>query len=145
MVLGSMERNRGWACSLSFLICISYVHELPERIVSDWDSLFTATLWEHLHILMGTELQMSTSYHPQTDRATERANHTITQMLHIAVLADQKDWVLKLPGIEFSFNSAWSDTTGYAPFFLNYGSVPWPMIWDVEREKSLECDLLLDE
>ncbi|KAI0366027.1 hypothetical protein BV20DRAFT_928202, partial [Pilatotrama ljubarskyi] len=53
-----------------------------------------------------------------------RANRTITQMLRQCVGPTQKDWVSKLPAIEFAINVARSDTTGYAPFFLNSRRVP---------------------
>jgi hypothetical protein len=46
------------------------------------------------------------------------------------VSSSQKDWALKLPAIKFGFNQARSDITGYSPFFLNYGSVPSPVLWD---------------
>jgi len=42
----------------------------------------------------------------------------------------QKDWVSRLPAIEFAINLARSESTGYAPFFLNTGRMPRPMIWD---------------
>ena len=66
----------------------------------------------------------------QSDGATERANCTITQMLRQCVHPNQKDWVTKLPAIEFAINSARSASTGYAPFFLNFGRMPRAMIWD---------------
>ncbi len=47
------------------------LHGVPERIISDRDSLFTSTFWQHLHKLLGTELWLSSSYHAQTDGATE--------------------------------------------------------------------------
>jgi hypothetical protein len=79
---------------------------------------------------MGIELKMSSAYHPQTDGAAERANRTITQMLRQCIAADQKDWALKLPAIEFALNSACSDTTGFSPFFLNTRRMPRSMIWN---------------
>ena len=57
------------------------LHRLPEQIISDRDSLFTSHFWKRLHRLLGTELRMSSAFHPQTDSATERANRTITQMI----------------------------------------------------------------
>jgi hypothetical protein len=56
-------------------------HGLPKNIISDRDVLFTSTFWQRLHHLIGTILCMSSAYHLQMDGATERANHTITQML----------------------------------------------------------------
>lgn len=106
------------------------LHGLPKSIVSDRDTLFTSAFWTHLHRLIGVELKMSSAYHPQTDGATERANRTITQMLRQCVKPDQKDWVAKLPAVEFAINAARSDTTGYAPFFLNSGRMPRSLVWD---------------
>ncbi|KAJ3514734.1 hypothetical protein NLJ89_g2201 [Agrocybe chaxingu] len=105
-------------------------HGLPKNIISDRDSLFTSVFWGTLHKLLGTSLKMSSAYHPQTDGSTERANRTVTQMLRQCISDDQKDWVAKLPAIEFAINSARSASTGYAPFFLNSGQMPRPMIWD---------------
>jgi hypothetical protein len=106
------------------------LHGLPKSIVSDRDTLFTSAFWTHLHDLIGVELKMSSAYHPQTDGSTERANRTAIQMLRQCVRPDQKDWALKLPVIEFAINSARSETTGYAPFFLNSGRMPRSLIWN---------------
>ena len=106
------------------------LHGLPRYIVSDRDSLFTSIFWERLNELIGIKLKMSSAYHPQTDGSTERMNRTVSQMLRQCVSPKQTDWVLKLPAIEFAINSARSETTGYAPFFLNNGHMPRPLIWN---------------
>ena len=105
-------------------------HGLPKNIISDRDVLFTSAFWSRLHKLIGTRLRMSSAYHPQSDGATERANRTVTQMLRQCIHSNQKDWVTKLPAIEFAINSARSASTGFAPFFLNFGRMPRTMIWD---------------
>ena len=110
------------------------LHGLPSRIISDRDSLFTSTFWQVLHKLIGTELRMSSSYHPQTDGSTERANRTIGQMLRTCVDVDQKNWAIRLPAIEFALNSSRSDSTGYAPFFMNNGRLPRPMFFNGNSE-----------
>ena len=110
------------------------LHGLPERIISDRDSLFTSKFWKRLHRLLNTKLQLSSAFHPQTDGATKRANRTITQMIRQCVSPDQKDWVIKLPTVEFTINSARSSTTGFSPFQLNYGRNPSLLIWKVEDE-----------
>ena len=106
------------------------LHGLPRNIISDRDVLFTSTFWKRLHNLIGTKLKMSSAYHPQSDGSTERANRTITQMLRQCIHSNQKDWVAKLPAIEFAVNSARSESTGFAPFFLNSGRMPRSMIWN---------------
>ncbi|TFY51530.1 hypothetical protein EVJ58_g10514 [Rhodofomes roseus] len=106
------------------------LHGMPKAIISDRDVLFTSSFWSHLHRLVGVELRMSSAYHPQSDGSTERANRTVTQMLRQCISPNQRDWVTKLPAIEFAINLARSESTGYAPFFLNTGRMPRPMIWN---------------
>ena len=96
------------------------LHGLPKNTISDQDVLFTSAFRSQLHQLIGMKPQMSSAYHPQSDRSTERANCTITQMLRQCIHPNQKDWVSKLPAIEFAINSACSESTRYAPFFLNF-------------------------
>ncbi|EJD39927.1 ribonuclease H-like protein, partial [Auricularia subglabra TFB-10046 SS5] len=100
------------------------LHSLPEAVVSDRDVLFTSAFWRRLNELTGIELRMSMAYHPQTDRTTERANHTLGQMIRQCISEDQKDWAGKLPAIEFAMNCATSATTGFSPFFLNTSQNP---------------------
>lgn len=105
------------------------LHGMPKNIVSDRDKLFTSTFWNRLNELTGTELRMSSSFHPESDGSTERANRTMAQMLRQCVSPDQKDWVSKIPAIEFAMNSASSATTGFPPFVLNHGMMPRSMVW----------------
>lgn len=106
------------------------LHGLPKNIISDRDVLFTSTSWGHLHKLLGTKLRMSSAYYPQTDDSTERANRTVTQMLRQCINEKQTDWVAKLPAIEFAINSARSESTGFAPVFLNAGRMLRSMVWN---------------
>ena len=85
--------------------------------------------WRELHALLNVDLRLSSVFHPQTDSATECANRMMTQMLHQCISPNQKDWAKKLLAIEFAMNSARSSTTGFTPFYLNYGHNPSPMIW----------------
>jgi hypothetical protein len=106
------------------------LHGLPKSIVSDRDMLFTSTFWTHLNRLTGMNQSMLSAYHPQSDGATEQANQTIGQMLRSCISSTQRDWVSKLPAIEFAINVSRSETTGYAPFFLNSGRIPRMFIWN---------------
>ena len=78
---------------------------MPESIVSDHDSKFTAKFWRELHRAMGTKLLMLTLFHPQTDGHSERAICLIGQILRSTVSPDQKDWVPRVPLVEFALNS----------------------------------------
>ncbi|GJY67291.1 putative reverse transcriptase domain-containing protein [Tanacetum coccineum] len=42
-------------------------HGAPVSIISDRDSKFTSQLWQSLNKALGTQLDMSPAYHPQTD------------------------------------------------------------------------------
>ena len=107
-----------------FMREIVRLHGIPESIVSDRDSKFTSKFWQELHRLLGIKLLMSTSFHPQTDGASERAIRSVTQILRSVVTSDQTDWVDHLPMVEFAINSSVSASTGYAPFELTYGYLP---------------------
>ena len=107
-----------------------HINGLPRNIISNRDVLFTSLFWGHLHKLIGTKLKMSSVYHPQMDGSMEHMNRTIGQMLWQCISPDQKDWVGKLPTIQFAINSARLESTGYAPFFLNNGRMPRAMVWN---------------
>ena len=67
---------------------------------------------------------MSTSFHPQIDGATERANRSIGQMFQALIKPDQRNWVEKSPLIEFAINASIGNATGLTPFEINYGYMP---------------------
>ena len=64
---------------------------LPKTIVSDRDKLFLSHFWKELHRLLGVKIMLSTSYHPQTDGATERANKTVIEAIWQYVNRRQMD------------------------------------------------------
>ena len=64
---------------------------------------------------------MSTAYHPQTDGQTERANRTLEEMLRARINFAQDDWDEHLAAAELAINNAKQASTGYSPFYLNYG------------------------
>ncbi|GKF66188.1 reverse transcriptase domain-containing protein, partial [Tanacetum coccineum] len=47
-------------------------HGIPVSIISDRDRHFTSRVWQSLHKALGTQLDLSTAYHPQTDSQSER-------------------------------------------------------------------------
>src|SRR6185312_12563789 len=109
-------------------------HGLPSSIVSDRDPRFTGHFWRALWKCLGTQLTMSTAFHPQTDGQTERANRTLEEMLRSYVSFQQKDWDEHLVAAELAFNASKHASTGFTPFYLNGG-----------REVSVPLDLAIEE
>jgi hypothetical protein len=60
-------------------------NSLPLEIVSDRDKLSVSRFWKALHALTSTKIKMSSSFHPETDSASERTNKTINQLLRYHV------------------------------------------------------------
>ena len=52
-------------------------------------------------------------------------------MLYAVVSADQTDWAMRIPIVEFAINSTVSATTGFAPFKVNYSWTP-TMITEID-------------
>ncbi len=100
------------------------LHGLPDDIVSDRDSKFTSAFWKNLHKLLGTNLNMSTAFHPQTDGQTERMNSTMEDMLRHYVSPNQQNWDLILSLAEFCMNNCFKSPTQCTPFQLVYGKNP---------------------
>ncbi|GJX41844.1 putative reverse transcriptase domain-containing protein [Tanacetum coccineum] len=70
---------------------------------------------------LGTQLDMSTSYHPQTDGQSERTIQTLEDMLRACVVDFEKGWDRHLPLVEFSYNNSYHTSIKAAPFEALYG------------------------
>jgi hypothetical protein len=104
-----------------FMRDVVRLHGVPESILSDRDPRFTAHFWRAFWAQLGTTLTMSTAYHPQTDGQTERANRTLEEVLRSRVNFQQTDWDEHLAAAELAINNARHASTGFTPFYLNYG------------------------
>ena len=108
-----------------FFNTIFRLHGMPTVIVSDRDSRFTSLFWKSLFKCLGTQLAMSTAFHPETDGQTERNNRTLEQMLRIFVNYKQNDWDQHLIAAEFAYNNSKQASTGMSPFYLATGQNPF--------------------
>jgi hypothetical protein len=66
-----------------------HLHEIPKNIISDRDSRFTSRFWTSLQSVLGTQLNLSTTYHPETDGKNERVNQFMEYMLRMYVMDNQ--------------------------------------------------------
>ena len=97
------------------------LHGIPLSIITDRDPRFTSHFWQNLWKLAGTKLNMSTAYHPQSDGQTERANQTLEAMLRSYVNIHHNDCDTLLTSVEIAYNNSVQASTGFSPFYLNYG------------------------
>nr|GEX47178.1 reverse transcriptase domain-containing protein [Tanacetum cinerariifolium] len=96
-------------------------HGVPVLIIFDRDSKFTSHFWQSLNKALGTQLDMSTAYHLQTDGQSERTIQTLEYMLRACVIDFGKGWDRHIPLVEFSNNKTYHKSIKAAPFEALYG------------------------
>ncbi|MCO5576289.1 hypothetical protein L7F22_030098 [Adiantum nelumboides] len=112
------------------------LHGMPKSIVSDRDSKFTSHFWRATFESIGTQLCMSTAFHPQTDGETERVNRILEDMLRMYVNENQSNWNEYLPLVEFAYNSSYHTSIRMTPFEAMYGyNCPTPINFLNSRNK----------
>eukprot|EP00253_Pinus_taeda_P011600 PITA_11600 len=104
-----------------FMPNVFKLHGLPKTIISDHDVKFTSAFWRTLFAALGTELNFSTAYHPQTDRQTERVNQVVEDMLRAYVMQQPMLWEEYLHLVEFAYNNGYHSSTQLRPFEVLYG------------------------
>ncbi len=100
------------------------LHGLIEEIVSDRGPQFASKFWRHLFELLGVDIRLSSTFHPETDGQTERTNQTLEQYIRCTMSYQQYDWLALLSQAEFIYNNTAHASTGINPFFANYGFHP---------------------
>ena len=107
------------------------LHGIPVTITSDRDPRFVSRFWRSLHELLGTKLQFSTAFHPQTDGQSERTIQTLEDMLRACALDFRGSWDENLPLVEFTYNNSFQATIQMAPYAALYGrKCRSPLHWD---------------
>nr|GEZ23857.1 putative reverse transcriptase domain-containing protein [Tanacetum cinerariifolium] len=113
-------------------------HGIPISIISDRDLRFASNFWRSLQNALGTRLDMSTTYHPETDGQSERTIQTLNDMLRACAIDFGKGWVNHLPLIEFLYNNSYHTTIKAAPFEVLYGrKCRSPVCWTEVGEAQI--------
>ena len=96
---------------------------VPLRNILDRDSKFMLKFWRGFHEAMGTKLNVSTSFYPQTDRQTtgRENNQTVEDMLQPCALGFNGSWDRYLSLIEFAYNNSYQASVRMAPYEALYG------------------------
>lgn len=102
-----------------FFAHIVKLHGLPRSIITDRDSVFLSNFWQDLFKTMGTILNHSMAYHPQTDGQTERVNQCVENYLRCMVFNKPHSWAKWIDLAEW-----WYSAIQTTPFKALYGYEP---------------------
>ncbi|GKC95879.1 reverse transcriptase domain-containing protein, partial [Tanacetum coccineum] len=87
---------------------------------------------------LGTQLDMSTAYHPQTDGQSERTIQTLEGMLRACVIDFEKGWDRHLPLVKFSYNNSYHTSIKADPFEALYSrKCQSPVCWTEVGDSQL--------
>ncbi|GJT60290.1 reverse transcriptase domain-containing protein [Tanacetum coccineum] len=121
-------------------------HGIPVSIICDRDPRFASNFWRSLQNALGTNLDMSTAYHPQTDGQSERTIQTLEDMLRACAIDFGKGWVNHLPLVEFSYNNSYHASIKVAPFEALYSrKCRSPICWTEDGEAQILGPELIQE
>nr|GEY73583.1 reverse transcriptase domain-containing protein [Tanacetum cinerariifolium] len=114
--------------------CIKNRSWLP---LFDRDNHFTSRFWQSLQNALGTQLDMSTAYHLETDGQSETTIQTLEDMLQACAIDFGKGWEKHLPLVEFLYNNSYYANIKAAPFKALYGRkcrspVYWAEVGDTQ-------------
>ena len=114
--------------------------------MSDKDPKFTSNVLKRLFKGFGTNLNFSTTYHPETDGQTKRVNQVIEDMLRMYVMDKPSKWEDYLHLVEFSYNNGYQTSLKMSPFEALYGrKCNTPVSWDNPTDKEVVGTKLLRE
>ncbi|GKU89641.1 hypothetical protein SLEP1_g3755 [Rubroshorea leprosula] len=93
---------------------------------------------DSVHNALGTTLNFSTAYHPQTDGQSKRTIQTLEDMLRACVIDMKNYWDHHLPLLEFAYNNSYHASIKMAPYEALYGRrCRSPICWTDVGERSL--------
>jgi hypothetical protein len=129
-----------------FMKEIFRLHGIPKMVISDRDVKFTSTFWKELFAGLNTNLNFSTSYHPQTDGQTERTNQIIEDMLHMYVRTKPNKWEDYIHLVEFAYNNGYQTSSKLSPFEVLYDrKCTTPISWDNPTDRLMVGPEMLQE
>ncbi|GKC91765.1 putative reverse transcriptase domain-containing protein [Tanacetum coccineum] len=121
-------------------------HGIHASIICDRDERFTSNFWRSFQKALGTDISMSTAYHPETDGQSERTIQTLKDMLRACVIDFGKGWIKHLSLAEFSYNNSYHASIKAAPYKALYGrKCRSPVCWAEVGEAQLTGLELIQE
>ncbi|GJZ30705.1 putative reverse transcriptase domain-containing protein, partial [Tanacetum coccineum] len=109
-----------------------------------YGDLGTLIMHESFQNAMGTQLDISTAYHPQSDGQSEMTIQTLEDMLRACMIYFRNGWEGHLPLIGFSYNNSYHTSIKAAPFKALYGQKcrspvlsPWKGVVRLDKRRKL--------
>ena len=129
-----------------FIQEIVRLHGVPVTIISDRGTQFTSQFWRTFQHELGTQVELSSAFHPQTDGQSERTIQILEDMLRACVIDFGGSWVEFLPLAEFAYNNSYQSSIQMAPYEALYGRrCRTPVGWFEPGEaRLLGTDLVQD-
>ena len=120
------------------------LHGIPISIILDRDPRFTSRFWGKLQKALGTRLNFSITFHPQTDGQSERVIQILKDMLRSCVIDYEGSWDRLIPLVEFVYNNSFQSSIGMAPYKVLYGrKCRIPLCWiELSEKKAIGPDLI---
>ena len=109
-----------------FMDQVYRLHGLPQTIVSDRDPIFLSSFWREIFRLQQVQLNMSSSYHPQSDGQTEVVNRCLENYLRCMTGDHPREWSSWLPMAEYWYNTNFHSSAKFTPYEIVYGQ-PAPL------------------
>jgi len=102
---------------------IIFCHGCPATVISDNGRQFVAKAMQRTLASFGITPKTTPAYAPHCN-PVERANRSIKTMIAQYVGKNHRHWDRQIPTLQFAYNTAKHDSTGYTPAFLNTGREP---------------------
>ena len=114
------------------------LHGVPLSIISDRGPQFTSHFWKSFQKGLGTQVNLSTTFHPRTDGQAEHTIQTLEDMLRACVINFKGSWDDHLSLIEFAYNNNYHSSIHMAPYEALYGRrCRSPVCWFEVGEAAL--------
>ena len=112
----------------------------------DRNPWFTSRFWKELQSALGTRLNFSTAFHPQSNGQSERVIQVLEDMLRGCVLDFPRSWDRYMPLMKFSYNNSYRSSIGMAPYEALYDRKCRTLVcWiDLNKHKVIGPDIVKD-
>ncbi|GJV32525.1 putative reverse transcriptase domain-containing protein [Tanacetum coccineum] len=115
-------------------------HRIPVSIICDRDPRLASNFWRSLQKALGTNLDISIAYHPQTGGQSKRTIQTLKDMLRACAIDFVKGWFNHLPLVEFSYNNSYHASIKAAPFEALYVQETTEKIIQIKQRMQVARD-----